>query len=106
MPRRLIAVVVLMLYLLAGALHTFCDLDIAGPRETVVSLVNIDEHGQKSDEGTVAGHHCHGCFPVSVPAPLTAVSSAEPVRTLVVFLDVERDGRKNGIDPPPPKFLT
>ncbi len=107
MPRRLVAVVVLMLYLLAGALHSFCGLDVvSGPRETVVSLTSGAMHGQDSDEASGGGHHCHGCFSVSVPASLTASASAEPARALpIVFRDVERDGRKTGIDPPPPKFL-
>lgn len=100
------SVLVLMLYLVAGALHTFCDLDVAvAPTESIVTAVNSHDHARHSDGGMVAGHHCHGCFSVSVPAPLVIGAAVAAPRPLILSHDAVLGDTATGIDPPPPKFL-
>ena len=69
-PRKIAAVFVMAMYLLAGALHTLCDLDVTNASDNTAISINKDV-GQ-SEKGVVAEHHCHGCFSVSVPAPAIA----------------------------------
>lgn len=107
LSRRLMTVCVLAMYLLAGALHHFCALDVTGPtNETIVSLVNSHDDGRQGDEGLAGEHHCHGCFTFAVSTPpsdgVSLQATAEPI-VLPVAIHV---GHATGIDPPPPKFLT
>ncbi len=102
-PRRIVAALVVAIYVLAGALHGLCDLDVANPSgKIVISLA--DKSTDHSEKGAL-GHHCHGCFSVSVPAPVTAAVNIEPIRKAVVTNVVLRRGLPPGIDPPPPKYL-
>ena len=100
----MLVALVMALHRLAGALHGFYDLDVAGPSGTAVASINQD--GGRSEKGIVAEHHCHGCFSVSMPAPVTAVADLKPARDIVIPHEVQRRGLAPGIDPPPPKFLT
>ena len=90
--------------LLAGALHGLYDLDVASPSGTTIASTNKD--GAPSEKGIAADHHCHGCFSVSMPAPMTAAADLKPARDIVIPLEIQRRGLAPGIDPPPPKFLT
>jgi len=103
-PRKIAAVFVMAMYLLAGALHTLCDLDVTNASDNTAISINKDV-GQ-SEKGVVAEHHCHGCFSVSVPAPAIAEVGVMPTRKAVVLRDTQRQGIAPGIDPPLPKFLT
>ncbi len=99
------AMFVLGMYLLAGVLHGVCDLDVTNPSSKIaVSL--IDKAAGHSDKGSLADHHCHGCFSISVPFPVVAAVAAMPTVEVVPTLQVVRRGMPPGIDPPPPKFLT
>jgi len=104
-PRRLLAAVVMALYVLAGALHGLSDLDVthAAAAATIGSIDNDLDH---TDKGVAAEHHCHGCFPVSLPTPIAAAIAIEPTPKAIVPTDELRPGLPRGIDPPPPKFLT
>ena len=95
------------MYLLAGAFHHFCGLDVTGPaNETIVSLVKPHDDGRQGDEGLAGEHHCHGCFTFAVSTPpsdgVSLQATAKPI-ALPVGIHV---GHATGIDPPPPKFLT
>lgn len=109
LPRHLRAVMamfVLTIYLLGGVLHGLYDLDVANvPSDAVVSLADKGTPGH-SDKGVVADHHCHGCFSVSVPAPVIGVADAMPTATVTAEREIGRRGLAPGLDPPPPKFLT
>ena len=104
-PRGLMTVFVLVLYLLTGTLHQFCGFDVTNSASTtIVSALGSDDG--HSESAAAADHHCHGCFSVSVPAPVVVAASIGPVRRLIVLRDVKLGDRATGIDPPPPKFLT
>jgi len=101
-PRRAVTLLVLMVYLCVGALHGLCDLELSKPSGSVaVSLVQ--EGTGHSDTGLVADHHCHGCFSVSVPAPITSATISEMPMKLSFRQDADRRGFFGGIDLPPPK---
>jgi hypothetical protein len=104
--RKALVMVVLASYLFAGAMHGLFELDVTNANgATIVSLV--DQEPGHSDKGIVADHHCHGCFTVSMPAPLVGtVLTAEISSRSAVAHDVERRSLPRGIDPPPPKSLT
>jgi hypothetical protein len=104
-PRRLLAAVVMALYVLAGALHGLSDLDVTHASATA-TIGSIDNDFDQSDKGVAAEHHCHGCFPVSLPVPIAAAVAIEPTPKAIVPTDELRPGLPPGIDPPPPKFLT
>ena len=103
-PGRMLAVLVMSLHLLAGVLHGLYDLDVASPSGTAVASINKD--GAQSEKGIAAEHHCHGCFFVSMPAPVTSAADLKPARDIVIPHEIPRRGLAPGIDPPPPKFLT
>jgi hypothetical protein len=94
----------MMVYVLAGALHGFHDIDVANPFGK--SFISISADGSQSEKGIAPEHHCHGCFSVSIPAPATAAADIMPAMKLTVLGDVQRRGLPPGLDPPPPKFLT
>ncbi len=96
---------VLGIYLVAGALHGVCDLDLTSTSsKVVVSLV--DKSTGHSDRASLADHHCHGCFSVFISAPLIAAVAVTPNAEIIPALQMARRGLPPGIDPPPPKSLT
>ncbi len=103
-PGRILVALVVGLHLIAGALHGLYDLDVASPSGTTIASTNRD--GAPSEKAIAAEHHCHGCFSVSMPAPMTAAADLKPARDIVIPHEVLRRGLQPGIDPPPPKFLT
>jgi hypothetical protein len=104
--QAVIAVFAMALYLLSGALHAACHLDVTTPSgETVLALMSDDTTGH-SDTADDADHHCHGCFSVSIPAPLSASAAAEPVSIRLLQRETSASDLAPGLDPPPPKTLT
>lgn len=104
LPRRMLAALVLGIYLMAGVLHGVCDLDVTNPSgKTVISLA--DKGVGQSEKGPLADHHCHGCFSVSVPAPVVIALAVERTHDVAVAHVVLRHGISPGIDPPPPRTL-
>ena len=93
----------MVMYVLAGALHGLCDLDVTNPAGKVA--ISLADKSTGHSEKGAPGHHCHGCFSVSVPAPVTAAIGIEPAREAVVAHVVLLRGLPSGIDPPPPKSL-
>jgi hypothetical protein len=98
-------VFLIVVHLLAGALHECFDLDVTAPKgQIVVSIVPV--HTDTNGPGVVAEHHCHGCFPVSLPnPPLLAVAIAPEAAVIPRVLSRASD-LVPGIDTPPPKRLT
>jgi hypothetical protein len=105
--RGIAALCVLLAYLLAGAFHGFCHLDVTAPASGVTAIsmpVTPDSH--HSGKMLAADEHCHGCFSITIPAPAmlatraqSIVSRPSPLRTPVAIL-------APSIDTPPPKHLT
>lgn len=105
--RRLVTACVLVTYLLAGAFHHICDLDVANlASEATVSLVAPHDDGRQGDETLGGAHHCHGCFTFAVSSPPTEGVSLEAVSSPVALPAGVRGGHAIGLDPPPPKALT
>lgn len=98
---------VLVMYLIAGALHHFCDLDVTGPANTtIVSVVNTHDDGRQGDGGLSGEHHCHGCFTFAASSPPSEGISLGTTAKLIALPVSIHVGHATGIDPPPPKFLT
>jgi hypothetical protein len=108
MPRRLraaLALFVLTIYLLGGVAHGLCDLDVTNlSGDAVISLA--DKGVGHSEKGAIADHHCHGCFSVSVPAPVFGATNMMPAVKVMAVREIRRRGLPPGIEPPPPKSLT
>lgn len=103
MVRRGTAVVVLAIYLLAGALHGVCGIDVAhaGGGQTMSNHVKDDS--RHAEQSLVPDAHCHGCFPVFISAPPTAGTVMAPVLRSVAVLDLNLRILPPGVDTPPPK---
>lgn len=94
-------------YLLSGVLHNLCDLDFArvGGDAQIVSVAH--DGAQHDDGGALAGHHCHSCFSVSIPAaPVPAPVAMTSNEIMLGHAATALLGRDRGLDPPPPKTLT
>lgn len=94
-------------YLLSGLLHVVHDLDLAKSSanyEAGVESASSDA-SKHTDSGAKAGHHCHGCFSVSVPLPPAADAVATVPQEVVGHLEPALVGTTRGLDPPPPKSL-
>ncbi|MCP9628359.1 hypothetical protein NML43_14790 [Rhodopseudomonas palustris] len=105
--RALAVVCVAAAYLLSGLLHNACDLDFArtGGDTQIASVAH--DGASHDDGGTLAGHHCHGCFSVSVPAsPVPSPVATTLAATLLSHATAALIDRTYGLDPPPPKTLT
>jgi hypothetical protein len=102
---RIAVVFLIVAHLLSGALHEFFDMDVTAPKgQIAVSMAST--HTDTNGSGMVADHHCHGCFPVSLPnPPLLSVTIAPEVAAIPRVLSQASD-LVPGIDTPPPKLLT
>lgn len=94
----------LMMYVLAGALHGICDLDVTNNSGSSI-VASIKKDISQPGKGLVAEHHCHGCFSVVVPAPVVAVVVVEPTVKVMAASSALRRELSLGIEPPPPKIL-
>ncbi|WP_438274492.1 hypothetical protein [Nitrobacter sp.] len=102
---RIAVVFLIVAYLLSGALHQCFDIDVTAPEGRIVVSMTPD-HADTNGPGMVADHHCHGCFPVSLPSPpLLAVTIAPEGAAIPKVLSHASD-LVPGIDTPPPKRLT
>lgn len=105
--RRVVSACLVVMYLLSGALHGILDVDVANPSGSSMIVVADGKSSQSPERGMVQEHHCHGCFSVSVPAPVQQTAFvvepkiAELLRSTAPLSDTVR-----GLDPPPPKSLT
>lgn len=93
-------------YLLSGALHEFLDMDVAAPGGRIVVAMSSTKESNTSGKTIAGEHHCHGCFSVSVPAPVLHSATIEPK---VAVIPPPLSGNSNlvrGLDTPPPKLLT
>jgi len=107
--RRVMAGFCVLVYLVAGALHGACDLDVTTPAAggTLVMSAMPDISADLADKAVVADHHCHGCFSVSVPAPpQAALAQRDAARPVRFTAEPAHLGAAPRLDTPPPKHLT
>jgi hypothetical protein len=110
--RSIMAALVAAMYLLTGALHGLCDLDVTNPAGNgavlAISTAVAADTGVagQSEKGISAERHCHGCFAASVsqpasPAAVIELRYAAPQPPRVHLADVMLD-----TETPPPKHLS
>ncbi len=101
--RGLLSVLIAAVYLLAGALHGAHDIDVTTPRGGSEIAAAVDAANGHGDHKVIGGHHCHGCFTLTVaqPAPAAAAIALASAPT------PQRAPRLAGIvpdtDSPPPR---
>lgn len=103
--RGVLVLFVIAGYLLSGILHVVHDLDLAkAAAQYEVGAVSASSDASKHTEsGAAAGHHCHGCFSVSVPWPPVAEVAAVLPQDVLGHPEAFLVGTVRGLDPPPPK---
>ena len=106
--RRVMAMLCVMVYLVAGALHGACDIDVTNPMPHGMAVMagNSDAGHNAADRAMIADHHCHGCFSVFVAdsvSTVTPVAFSNPVRATA---QPDLVGATPILDTPPPKHLT
>ncbi|QUS40889.1 hypothetical protein RPMA_20130 [Tardiphaga alba] len=101
LPRRALVAFVLATYLITGAMHGLCGLDVTNA--SVETIMSIADRGiGHSDMGTVADNHCHGCFSMTAE-PLVFTTKPVSLKTrALVFHDDQRREWPGAIDPRPP----
>jgi hypothetical protein len=103
--RGLVAVFVTVMYLLSGALHGTHDIDVTSPSGGSEIASILDGSAGHGDHKVIGGHHCHGCFSVTVAQPALSAASV----ALVSASRPQRGPRLAGITPdtdsPPPKHI-
>jgi hypothetical protein len=102
---RIAVVFLIVAYLLSGALHHCLDIDVTAPGGRIVVSMTPD-HTDTNGPGMVADHHCHGCFPVSLPSPPLLAVTIAPERAVIPKVLSRASDLGPGIDTPPPKLLT
>jgi len=106
--RQVMAVLCMLVYLVAGALHGACDIDVTKPvpqGTTVMSAVSDVGHNA-ADKAMNADHHCHGCFSVSVANPMSTSAPVAFVGLILAVAQPDLVGATPLLDTPPPKHLT
>ncbi|MDN3273072.1 hypothetical protein QWJ07_02380 [Frankia sp. RB7] len=101
------AVLVAVMYLLSGALHSAHDIDVTSPAggPEIASMLDDGAAGH-GDHKALAGHHCHGCFSVAVMQPAQSETAADIVAAPVTQRAHALAGIAPDTDSPPPKHLT
>ncbi|WP_245473527.1 hypothetical protein [Bradyrhizobium zhanjiangense] len=97
------AVFVAVMYLLSGALHGTHDIDVTSPSGGSEFASILDGSTGHGDHKAIGGHHCHGCFSVTMAQPALSATSV----ALVSASRPQRAPQLAGIipdtDSPPPK---
>ncbi|CCD97481.1 conserved hypothetical protein [Bradyrhizobium sp. STM 3809] len=103
--RRIAALCLLLSYLLAGALHGACDLDVAHAPSGKPEIAALLDKAGHADPRGIADHHCHGCFSVAVPQLQLAVLPSDIVAATDWPIVAMGAGIPSDSDSPPPKHL-
>ncbi|MGJ5080691.1 hypothetical protein ACQR1F_15955 [Bradyrhizobium sp. HKCCYLS3013] len=106
MLRRIAAACLMLAYVLAGALHGACDIDVAHPFAGKPEIASLLDRTGHTDQRGVADHHCHGCFSVAVPQPQLAAVPAEIVAAARWAVPLPGTAVKSESDSPPPRHLS
>ena len=105
-PRGLLAVLVAITYLLSGALHGLHDLDVTNPGGKSEAVSMLEGAAGHADHKALAGHHCHGCFSVTVAQPAQSEAAIELAAAPNPHRKPDVAGVVPETDSPPPKRLT
>ena len=101
--RRIAALCLMLAYLLAGALHGACDLDVAHVPAGKLEIASLLDKASHSDPRGIADHHCHGCFSVAIPQLQFAAVPADIVAATDWAIPLLRAGIVSKSESPPPK---
>ena len=101
--RGIVAIVVMVMYVLVGALHGLCEIDVTNPGGQDVIAMSTSENTDGPGKAAGGEHHCHGCFSVSVPTPLHASAVIESKVAGLTQPPADGSGLVPAIDTPPPK---
>ena len=103
--RGLLSVLIAIVYLFAGALHGLHEIDVTTPGGGSEISAVLDGSADHNDHKAIGGHHCHGCFSLTVTQPPLSTASV----ALVSATSPQRASRLAGIipdtDSPPPKHI-
>ncbi|WP_333938077.1 MULTISPECIES: hypothetical protein [Bradyrhizobium] len=92
-----------IVYLLAGALHGSHDIDVTTPgggSEIAAVLDGASGHGEHK---AIGGHHCHGCFSLTLTQPAPSIITVAPVSATSPRPAPRLAGIVPDTDSPPPK---
>jgi hypothetical protein len=103
--RRIAALCLMLAYLLAGALHGACDLDVAHASSGKPEIAMLLDKAGHADQRGIADHHCHGCFSVAVPQLQLAMLLSDIVAATDWPAPAPGVGILSDSDSPPPKHL-
>lgn len=100
-----------LVYLVAGALHGACDIDVTKPAPQGIQGVAMmseesDAGHNAADKALIADHHCHGCFSVSIAAPATTLVPIAFAAPILAIVQPDHVGAAPMLETPPPKHLT
>ena len=101
--RGLLSVLIAAVYLLASVLHGAHDIDVATPgggSEIAAMLDGATGHG---DDKAIGGHHCHGCFSLTVAQPAPSTVAIERVSAPSPQQAPRLAGIVPDTDSPPPR---
>lgn len=104
----MMAVLCTLVYLLAGALHGACDIDVTKPALQGIAVMTAasDADHSAADKALIADHHCHGCFSVSIATPVTASAPIAFAAPIVAVAQPDHVGTAPMLETPPPRHLT
>ncbi|TYO62494.1 hypothetical protein FXV83_32515 [Bradyrhizobium hipponense] len=105
--RGLLAVLIAAVYLLTGVLHGLHglhDIGVTTPAGGSEIAAVLDSSGH-ADDKALGGHHCHGCFSVTVEQPAPSAASSELVSASVPQCATRLVGIVPDTDSPPPKHI-
>jgi hypothetical protein len=101
-PRGIAAMLMIVAYLFGGFAHSLSHVHIAKPAAVV--SVALDDAGNADEKHALAGHHCHGCFAVAVPAVAQAPQQSDLPISKWRSPPTQLTGQRPGTDTPPPKY--
>lgn len=113
--RRVVAVLLIAVYVLSSALHGVLDPDAGNPvgshaqelSSSHGATIADGENAPDADRGIAVSHHCHGCFSGLASAPAEGVVvSLEPKNVKILRSIAWFPYSVRGLDPPPPKSLS
>ncbi|PPQ18571.1 hypothetical protein CV770_15140 [Bradyrhizobium sp. AC87j1] len=103
--RGLLSVLIAVVYLLASALHGSHDIDVTTPGGGSEIAAVLDGPTGHSDHKAIGGHHCHGCFSLTVTQPAPAATSVAPAAASSPQHAPRLAGITPDTDSPPPKHI-
>ena len=103
--RGLLSVLIAVAYLLASALHGSHDIDVTTPGGGSEISVVLDGSADHNDHKAIGGHHCHGCFSLTVTQPPPAAVSVAPAAASSPQPVPRLAGITPDTESPPPKHI-